>query len=189
VTAIVSDSSPLICLVFLRQEGLLKDMFGSVLIPPTVAEEVSRPHGPVAAIDAAAIPGLKIQSPKNVGSVAGQFPALHRGEIEAIALSLETSADLLIIDEAPGRLAARKLGIAITGTIGLLLRAKQEGRIPALRPLIESLRDRLQFRVSDSLVRGIRLRGRDRRCASLTSSQQWRSSPHFRSPRRGTMSG
>jgi len=58
---------------------------------------------------------------------------LDAGESEAIAMSQEWPADLLIMDESSGRAMARNLKIRITGTLGLLLKAKRDGEIPSLK--------------------------------------------------------
>jgi predicted nucleic acid-binding protein len=56
--------------------------------------------------------------------------ALHKGEAEAITLYKEKSADFLLIDEKKGRKVAEYYDVKIIGTIGLLLKAKQEGLYP-----------------------------------------------------------
>lgn len=65
---------------------------------------------------------------------------LDRGEAEVIALAQELYADLVIIDERLARRHAKRLGLKVTGTLGVLLRAKTLGLVPAVRPLIEQLR-------------------------------------------------
>jgi predicted nucleic acid-binding protein len=57
------------------------------------------------------------------------FVTLDAGESEAIVMALEWPADLLIMDESSGRTMARKLNIRITGTLGVLLKAKRDGQI------------------------------------------------------------
>jgi predicted nucleic acid-binding protein len=57
--------------------------------------------------------------------------ALRSTKSEAIAMSLEWPADLLIMDESSGRALARSLNISITGTLGMLLKAKRDGEIPS----------------------------------------------------------
>ena len=61
---------------------------------------------------------------------------------------MELSGSLLLVDDAQGRRAASALGIAYTGTLGVLLRAKGEGKIPALKPLLELLAKRTTFWLS-----------------------------------------
>jgi len=54
---------------------------------------------------------------------------LDPGEAEAIALALELSADLILLDERDGRSAAERAGLRVTGVLGVLLRAKNNGQI------------------------------------------------------------
>jgi predicted nucleic acid-binding protein len=61
------------------------------------------------------------------------------GEREAIALSLEMNADLLLMDELAGRRTAMSLGVRVLGTLGVLLRAKTQELIPAVGPLMDQL--------------------------------------------------
>jgi predicted nucleic acid-binding protein len=77
---------------------------------------------------------------------------LDRGEAEVIALAQELGADLLIIDERLGRRHADRLGFAVTGTLGVLLRAKEQGFIAEVRPLIEELR-RQGIHLAEPLVK------------------------------------
>jgi predicted nucleic acid-binding protein len=65
--------------------------------------------------------------------------SLHKGEAEAITLYKEKSADLLLIDEKKGRKVAEYYDVKIIGTIGLLLKAKQEGLLHRIKPCIELL--------------------------------------------------
>lgn len=84
---------------------------------------------------------------------------LDRGEAEAIALAQAIRADLLIIDERLGRRHAQRLGLSITGTLGVLLRAKNQGYIATIEPLIREMR-KGGIRFSDQLVaRTIELAG------------------------------
>ena len=71
------------------------------------------------------------------------------GESEAIAMSLEWPADLLIMDESSGRAMARNLNIRITGTLGVLLKAKRDGHIPSLKSEMDRPVQDAGFFVSD----------------------------------------
>jgi predicted nucleic acid-binding protein len=64
---------------------------------------------------------------------------LDRGEAEVLALAQERHADLVVLDERLARRYARRLNLKLTGTLGVLLRAKQQGLVPAIKPLIEQL--------------------------------------------------
>ena len=73
----------------------------------------------------------------------------HVSELEAIAMSLEWPASLLIMDESSGRAMARNLKIRITGTLGVLLKAKHDGEIPSLKSEMDRLVHDAGFFVSD----------------------------------------
>ncbi|MFT4202854.1 MAG: DUF3368 domain-containing protein [Chitinophagaceae bacterium] len=68
------------------------------------------------------------------------FLDLDRGEAEAIVLATEKEADLIILDENLGRFHAKHTGLKVTGTIGILLKAKKLGYISELKPLLLDLR-------------------------------------------------
>ena len=73
------------------------------------------------------------------------------GEAEAIAIAADLRADIVIIDEQEGRMLARQAGLSITGTLGVLLRAKRNGHLPFIKPEIQALRNRTRFFLSASL--------------------------------------
>ncbi|MGA3238964.1 MAG: DUF3368 domain-containing protein [Bryobacteraceae bacterium] len=77
--------------------------------------------------------------------------SLHKGEAEAIALATDMKADIVIIDEQEARQTATQAGLSVTGVLGILLRAKRAGKIGALRPEIQALRNRARFFIAPSL--------------------------------------
>jgi uncharacterized protein len=76
---------------------------------------------------------------------------LDPGEAEAIACALEGSATLLLIDERRGRRVAQQLGISVIGLVGVLLLAKRRGLVAQIRPLLDGLRQRAGFWMSEAL--------------------------------------
>jgi predicted nucleic acid-binding protein len=70
---------------------------------------------------------------------------LDRGEAEAIALALEIRADLLLLDETDARRVAERVGLRVTGVLGVLLRAKERREIGLVRPELEALRNQARF--------------------------------------------
>ena len=80
---------------------------------------------------------------------------LDAGEAEAIALALETGAELLLMDERLGRETAAHLGLRYVGVIGVLVEAKHKGLVSALKPQLDALRDVAGFRVSGGLYRRV----------------------------------
>lgn len=75
---------------------------------------------------------------------------LDEGEAEAIVLALEVNAGLILLDDREARIQAKSLGLNVTGTLGILLRARRLGLIRNLRPEIEKLK-KTGFRISQSL--------------------------------------
>lgn len=128
---VVSNSSPLIALDQLAMGELLAKLFGKVHIPRAVREEAFKE-----VVLPAWLEEHSLSQPLSAEILRWR---LGRGEREAIALALELQADLLLMDELPGRRAALSLGLKVTGTFGVLLRAKQDNLIPAVKPSIERL--------------------------------------------------
>src|SRR5882762_5323269 len=118
---VVADASPLNYLIQINCDGLLRDLYGSVLVPASVIEELGHPCAPNV------VAGWLLNLPAwiEVHSVAfckdAGLQNLDRGEREAIQLAEEQRARLLLIDERLGRSEAKRRGIATTGTLGILL--------------------------------------------------------------------
>jgi predicted nucleic acid-binding protein len=115
---VVSDASPLNYLIRIGHVSVLPTLFTLVLVPTEVADELSRPSTPdvVREFIAAPPPWLSIVAPAGVEAIAG----IHRGEQAAIALARERKADTLLVDDRDARHAARSLGVAVVGTLGVL---------------------------------------------------------------------
>jgi predicted nucleic acid-binding protein len=96
--------------------------------------------------DVRALPWLTIHAPEGLDK-APTAADLGAGEKEVLALGTQVPGAVVILDERLGRLHADLLKLTYTGTLGILLRAKAEGRIPRIEPLLEHL-GRLGFRLS-----------------------------------------
>jgi len=73
------------------------------------------------------------------------------GEATSIALASTNENSLLIIDESKGRKVAKEMGVQITGSLGLLVAAKQKGYIEAVKPILEKIQQ-TNFRISENLI-------------------------------------
>jgi predicted nucleic acid-binding protein len=143
---IVCNSSVLITLDNVGILPVLKALFKEVFIPKAVRKEVfGRKKLPafVKCIEIAEPIALKVLESN-----------LEAGEGEAICLYEEMDADLLIIDDLEGRRVAERLGINITGTLGVLLLAKREKIIDTVKPLLDEIVV-YGFRVADELYQEI----------------------------------
>lgn len=76
---------------------------------------------------------------------------LHQGEAEAIALAAGLSSDLVLIDELEGRRLAAAVKLKVSGTLGILRRAKASGVIPIVRQAVGLLRRKAGFFIAHRL--------------------------------------
>lgn len=100
---------------------ILHVLFGSVLIPPTVEAELSRPTTPEAVREFIRhLPQwMAVRAPSSIERI----PKLDPGEQAAISLAMEIHADLILLDDADGRKAASQRGLSVIGLLGILERA------------------------------------------------------------------
>ena len=130
-------------------EGLLLELFAEVWIPPAVATEFLRLAGVRARFQGLAMPEwVRISPAVQVPPEVRACPDLDLGESEALALALERHATAVFVDEEAGRSAARVLNVTCIGIAGILLRARQRGLIPSVRPLLGRLREEAGFWLS-----------------------------------------
>lgn len=146
--AVVVDSSVLISLAAGEQFHLLRAFYSTIHIPPEVWDEVvasPKLYGKKECEQARSEGWMIVQSPRELGPVLALPFVLQRGESFALALAVELPNSLILVDDAQGRRAARKLGIAFTGTLGVLLRAKSEGKLSSLQSALDLLKQRTTF--------------------------------------------
>ena len=145
---VVSNTSPLSNLAIIGRLGLLRTRFEKIWIPTRVEAELCRLPNPagLAAIEEAFGSGWIVARPiRDNATIRLLTASLDPGEAEAIALAVEMKADWILLDETEGRRAASRAGLQVTGILGILLRAKQRGEIPLLKPELEALRTRARF--------------------------------------------
>jgi len=146
---IVSNTSPITNLAGIGKLNLLHHLYSTITIPQAVYKEMAGIGRTVPGTFAVqTLTWIETVSVTNQNQVKALRTALDQGEAEAIALALELNAELLIIDERPGRAIAQQYGVNITGVLGVLLEAKQQGLIVAVKPLMDQLINELEFWVS-----------------------------------------
>ena len=142
---VVSDTSPLTALLSVGEEEILPRLFGQVVVPNAVRDELMRAH--------AALPDwLLVREVEDSAAALRLSSLLDEGEAEAIELAIELHADLLLIDERKGRRLAAAEGVPVIGLLGVVVLAKHNGLIPSARALVSELRDRVGFYLSGDLV-------------------------------------
>ena len=130
---VVSDTSPLNYLILIGEEELLPKLFGHVIIPNAVFDELQAAGASAKVREWANDLPEWIEIKQTALSADKSLDILDAGEIEAILLAQELSADLLLIDDKLARQAAINLGLAITGTLGILDKASNSGLIDLKR--------------------------------------------------------
>ncbi len=150
--SIVSNASPLINLARIGKLSVLQELYGELIIPGAVWQEiVVEGAGQPGADEVKAADWIKQRAVTNRQLTQALKQELDAGEAEAIALALEIGADLLLMDEHLGREVARHLGLRYTGLIGVLIEAKRKGFITSVKPCLDQLRDIAGFRLSEVL--------------------------------------
>jgi predicted nucleic acid-binding protein len=145
---VISDTSPLQYLHQLGLLDLLPRLVGHITVPQAVVDELEAGRALGHNLpDVTSLGWVGVRSPTSTQQAAS--PDLGRGETEVLALALELHTDgaVVIIDDAKAREAAGRLGLNLTGTLGVLLDAKRAGLIAAVAPQLDSL-DALGFRLA-----------------------------------------
>ncbi|MCL0060616.1 DUF3368 domain-containing protein [Dehalococcoidia bacterium] len=138
---VVSNSSPLIHLGKIGLLDLLAEQFNQILIPRAVWQEAVEEGGDEPDAKAiAAASWIKVQDIPSSPLLTTLMALLDKGEAEAIALAMEIGAGLILLDESDARRIAGLYNLRKTGLLGVLIKAKQQGRIPSLKVCLDQLR-------------------------------------------------
>ena len=151
---VVADAPPLLYLSRLDRLDLIEAVYGEVVVPRTVWQElvVARPDAPgVEALKTATFISVSSRAERH-GVPESLTDALDAGEAAAICLAELESADLLLIDERKGRKVAEGRGLRVRGTLSTVVEARRLGAIASVRPVLDALAA-VGFRVSPALVR------------------------------------
>ncbi|KKC28489.1 DUF3368 domain-containing protein [Caldanaerobacter subterraneus] len=130
---VVANSTPLIILSNIDKIEILKKLYGTIYIPSGVFEEVNF-TGNFKSYDFIKVANIKNKEAKQFSPVS-----LHKGEIEVMILAKEINADLCIIDDYLARKHAKNLGLTVTGTLGVLIKAKEKKILKEVKPLLDKM--------------------------------------------------
>ena len=156
---VVSDTTPLNYLVLIDQSHLLHELYGRVLIPEAVRDEMQRTDTPEKVCAFVSNPPAWLE----VHAVPAPDPTLNLGvgEREAITPAQTLHADVLLLDDGKGRRAAHERGLAVTGTLAVLANAARHGLVDL--PTALSQLQRTSFRAPASLIRLLLEQDKERR--------------------------
>lgn len=149
--SVVSNSTPIIALAKTGRIGVMKSLYGEVLIPEAVFHEVTAKDDVAARAIASGADWLIARSAPKPDTASLLRTRLHAGEVETIMLAREVGADLVVIDDAAAKKTARYLGLPVAGTLGVLVAAKRAGLVDDVGSAIEDLRC-IGFYVSDDIA-------------------------------------
>jgi len=135
------DTSCLIHLARIDRLGLLRALYDDLRIPPAVRDEYGGVPDGIALADAPSRPLIRLLR-----------RTVDAGEAEVIALGTDVDGAHVVLDDAAARTEATDLGLAVVGTVGLVIRAKHAGHISAAKPLLDALQES-GFWMSETLYR------------------------------------
>lgn len=149
---VVVNTTPLIALSHVGQISVLKKLYGEIIIPEAVYKELSVKTESVCkkAVDSS-LDWIRVEKIKNLMARDMYKTQLHDGEVEVMILSKEIAADVVIIDDANAKKYAKYLKLPVTGTLGVLMRAKREGYIDRLEPILRQMVERGIY-ISQNLI-------------------------------------
>lgn len=126
---VIADTTPLNYLVLIDQSDLLPRLYGRVLIPQAVYEELQTERTPASVREWAVHRPAWLEVRAAILPLDSGLDPLDQGEREAIALALEMKADLLILDDRDARIEASRRKLVVIGTLRVLEDAAQLGLI------------------------------------------------------------
>ena len=131
---VISNSTPLIILSKICELEILKKLYGEIIIPRAVFEEVTIKSDAIKNLSWIKILEVQDKTDRKIYQAK-----LHDGEVEVMMLAKEISADLLIIDDNAAKKFAKFLGFKVTGTLGILVKAKAEKIISEVSPILDKM--------------------------------------------------
>jgi predicted nucleic acid-binding protein len=137
---IISDTSCLIILNKIGELDLLRQLYNTV----TITQDILLEYGEQ-------LPDwIEVQQAKDQYRQQLLEMQIDKGEASAIALALETADNILILDDWKARKVAERLGLSVTGTLGVIIKAKKNGIISSIKPYLDKIRE-TNFRISEEL--------------------------------------
>ncbi len=149
---VVSNTSPIVSLASIGHLKILQQLYGKIMIPQAVHHEiVVKGAGKPGSEEVQNLEWIETRRVTNTLLLHALEVQLHTGEAEAIVQASEIQADLLLLDERNARKIASHMGLTFIGVLGVLIKAKQEGIIDLVQPLLNDLRIKAGFWISDNL--------------------------------------
>jgi uncharacterized protein len=142
---VVSDASPILNLSIVGYVGLLRTLFGEIVLPPRVAQELDR-HGVPIDPD-----WMRVVIAQDREQLAELLRQLDPGEAEAIIVAVQLQASLILINEQRGRRIAADRGLRFMGLFGVLSEAKERNFISECKPILDGMIEQAGFWIGNDL--------------------------------------
>ena len=133
---VIANTTPLIALANIDRLELLRELYGTVIVPQAVIDEIIREPAKQRVRNA---PWIKVEAVQDSSQKDIFRARLHAGEVEVMILAREQKADLVIMDDDSAKKTAKFLGLHVTGTLGVLLKAKREGYLEKVEPIMNEM--------------------------------------------------
>ena len=148
---VIVNSTPLIILSNIGHLHILKNLYQQIFIPSAVFSEVTAKNDSACQQIFQNTDWIKVLQCKNFDSKKYP-PKLHSGEVEVFILAQDLNADLVILDDNAAKKTAKCLGLTVTGTLGVLIKAKREGFINSLQASINLMLEK-GFYLTDAVIK------------------------------------
>lgn len=152
---VICNTTPIISLLKIDKLHILEKLYGRIIVPKAVYDEIEKGRNKKYYLDIKSLPWIEISKIRNTDSRL-YFLDLDNGEAEVLILANEMGADLVIIDEIMGRRYAKQFDLNLTGTIGVLLKAKEKKIIDSVMDLIFRLTNKGTW-ISPKLIEKIKI--------------------------------
>jgi len=149
---VISNTTPLITLLGIGKLDLLKKMYGNIIVPQAVFAEIERGRHLPFYKNLLQVDWIEIKEVQNRVLSKHLQTFLDSGEAEVLVLAEELNADLLLLDEKIARNYAQMNNYTITGSFGILIKAKEADYIKSIKPLLEKAIDNGIF-ISPKLIK------------------------------------
>ncbi len=137
---VIVNSTPLIVLCGIGCFDILRSLYQEIIIPNAVYQEVTAKEDSACMQIKTAGSWIRIKHIQDHTEKKMYKAKLHAGEVEVMILAQEQKADLVIIDDNAAKKTAKYLGLTVTGTLGVLLKAKNRGIVQEVAPLMAEMK-------------------------------------------------
>jgi predicted nucleic acid-binding protein len=153
---VVSNTSPIINLAAIDRLDLLRQLYGGILIPQSVRNEIVRSGtSESGASEVETFDWIETRNVANQTAVSALRLELDAGEAETIILGIELKADLVLLDERKARMAASRLNLKFVGLLGILVEAKHKGIVDEVKPVMDNLMTKAGFWIAPELYKRV----------------------------------